>query len=124
MSYACCATSDGSFYISAPKPSFNTTRFCSFIEQLQLKPNDVVLLDNVSFHHSKSVRDLFYSRGIEVLYVPPYSPWYNPIELCFSVVKRAFYKNRDVASAFQSLLCQPDLIGSFFVKSLSTFGPF
>jgi transposase len=124
VSYACCATSDGSFYTSAPAASFNTTRFCSFIEQLPLKSNDVVLLDNVRFHHTKTVRDSFYSRGVEVLFVPPYSPWYNPIELCFSVIKRAYYKVRDVDFAFQVLQGRSDVIESFFLKSLGTSCPF
>ena len=124
VSYACCATSDGSFYTSAPAASFNTTRFCSFIEQLPLKSNDVVLLDNVRFHHTKIVKDSFYSRGVEVLFVPPYSPWYNPIEMCFSLDQREYYKVREVDSAFQVLHGRSEIIKSFFLKSLGTSGPF
>ena len=47
----------------------------------------VVIMDNCSIHHVRVVKDLLDSAGIITLYLPPYSPDYNPIELAFSSVK-------------------------------------
>jgi transposase len=97
--------------------SFNTQSFLSFIESLNLQHGTVVLLDNVSFHHSKVVKELFVSKGIEALYTPPYSPWFNPIELCFSIVKRAYSTCQNIEEAFKSL--EPRHFEALFRKSLS-----
>ena len=49
---------------------------------------DVVLvLDNCRIHHIQEAKDILTDAGIEVLYLPPYSPTLNPIELMFSQVK-------------------------------------
>ena len=47
----------------------------------------VVIMDNCSIHLVRVVKDLLDSAGIITLYLPPYSPDYNPIELAFSSVK-------------------------------------
>jgi transposase len=66
-------------------------------------PTDtVIILDNVAFHHSNKVKTLAASRGWELLYNPPYSPWFNPIE-GVSIVKRDFYKSQDVYKALSSV---------------------
>ena len=55
----------------------------------------VVLMDNCSIHHVEYVTDLLDTAGIKVIFLPPYSPDYNPIELAFSSVKY-FLKEHDV----------------------------
>jgi transposase len=45
-------------------------------------------MDNLSAHKGERVRDLIEDRGCALLYLPPYSPDYNPIEEAFSKVKR------------------------------------
>jgi len=45
-----------------------------------LKAGQVVVMDNLSAHKSEEVRELIEDRGCEVLFLPPYSPDYNPIE--------------------------------------------
>ena len=45
------------------------------------------LLDNVRFHHSKSIKQLIISHGHSIEYTPPYSPDLNPVECVFSVLK-------------------------------------
>lgn len=52
-----------------------------------LRPGQVVVMDNLSSHKTKAVRAAFTAAGIGVLYLPRYSPEWNPIELCWSKVK-------------------------------------
>lgn len=52
-----------------------------------LRPGQVVVLDNLSSHHRASIRTLITARGCSVLYLSPYSPDFNPIEMLFSKLK-------------------------------------
>ena len=52
-----------------------------------LTPGQVVVLDNLSAHHRASVRTHIEARGCVVLFLPPYSSDFNPIEQMFSKVK-------------------------------------
>lgn len=56
-------------------------------------------MDNASFHKTVEVLDAIYEAGVKVLFLPSYSPDFNPIEMDFSVlkanVKRYFYRVRD-----------------------------
>ncbi len=54
----------------------------------QLRAGDVVVMDNLSAHKVAGVRALIEARGAELRYLPPYSPDYNPIEACWSMVKQ------------------------------------
>ena len=47
----------------------------------------ILILDNVSFHHSDIITEILRDVGILVLFLPPYSPDYNPIEEAFSYIK-------------------------------------
>jgi transposase len=61
-----------------------------FLERVllrKLKPGDIVVLDNVGAHKTTDVRRLIEAAGASVLYLPPYSPDLNPIELCWSKLK-------------------------------------
>ena len=80
--------------------SFNTQHFVEFLESVQIPSGDVILLDNVAFHHSAPVHNLAIRKGWELLFVPPYSPWFNPIEEIFSIVKRAWYSGAAPDDAF------------------------
>lgn len=53
----------------------------------ELKPGQVVVMDNLGAHKPKRVRKLIEDRGCQLLYLPAYSPEYNPIEEAFSKVK-------------------------------------
>ena len=46
-------------------------------------PTSVAVMDNCSIHHTELVMDLLKEAGIVVIFLPPYSPDYNPIELVF-----------------------------------------
>jgi transposase len=52
-----------------------------------LRPGDLVVMDNLGAHHCTGVRAAIQAAGADVLYLPPYSPDLNPIELCWSKVK-------------------------------------
>jgi transposase len=49
-------------------------------------------MDNLSVHKSERVRELIEREGVEVLYLPPYSPDFNPIEEAFSKIKNLLRK--------------------------------
>lgn len=53
----------------------------------ELKPGEVVAMDNLGAHKPKRVRELIEGRGCQLLYLPAYSPDYNPIEEAFSKIK-------------------------------------
>jgi transposase len=64
--------------------------FLAYVEQVlgpRLDPGDVVILDNLPAHKVEGVRTLIEARGARVLYLPPYSPDFNPIEQAWSKVK-------------------------------------
>ncbi|HZY02147.1 MAG TPA: IS630 family transposase [Anaeromyxobacteraceae bacterium] len=52
-----------------------------------LHPGDVVVLDNLGAHRAVGVRDVIESVGARILYLPPYHPELNPIELAWSKLK-------------------------------------
>jgi len=57
-----------------------------------LNEGDLLVMDNLSVHKSERVRELIERRGVEVLYLPPYSPDFNPIEEAFSKIKNLLRK--------------------------------
>ena len=52
-----------------------------------LRPGQVVVMDNLSAHKGDRVKELIEERSCELLYLPPYSPDFNPIEEAFSKIK-------------------------------------
>jgi len=66
-----------------------------------LQPGDVVVMDNLAAHKVAGVREAIESAGATVVYLPPYSPDFNPIELLFSKLKSLL--RRDAARTVQEL---------------------
>jgi transposase len=69
----------------------NADVFEAFVGQVlvpQLRPGDVVVLDNLSSHKRASTRQLIEAAGATLLFLPPYSPDLNPIEMVFSKIKQ------------------------------------
>jgi transposase len=102
--------------------SCDSNKFLSFLKSLNIPNNSVILMDNVKFHHSKIVTEYCELNNIIVLFVPAYSPWFNPIELCFSVIKRNYYQNQSIDDSLNSL--EQHHYQAFFNKSLSCTGPY
>jgi len=50
-------------------------------------------MDNVSFHKSREITRIFCNSTNKLLFIPPYSPQFNPIELVFSQMKQNFNIN-------------------------------
>lgn len=53
-----------------------------------LRPGDVVVLDNLSVHKSARARQAVEAAGARLLFLPPYSPDFNPIEQAFAKLKQ------------------------------------
>ena len=85
-------------------------RKLDFIEFVNHLPTEKVVgktlvMDNVSFHHSREVVEATVSKGCKLLYIPPYSPRYNAIEYAFSSIKRSY---RAICSDADILLADPN----------------
>lgn len=71
--------------------SCNSEVFENWVEQFlirKLKPGQVVIMDNASFHKSQRSKQLIESVGCRVIFLPPYSPDLNPIEKFWANMKR------------------------------------
>ena len=60
----------------------------------ELKEGQVVVMDNLPAHKPDRVRELIEDRGCELVYLPPYSPDYNPIEEAFSKIQGVVARGR------------------------------
>ena len=68
----------------------NGVAFRAYVEQVlvpELAPGDVVILDNLSAHKAGGVRLAIEAAGATLLFLPPYSPDFNPIEQAFAKIK-------------------------------------
>jgi transposase len=64
--------------------------FEAYVERVlvpSLRPGQVVVMDNLGAHRPKRVRELMEERGCELVYLPSYSPDYNPIVEAFAKIK-------------------------------------
>jgi transposase len=85
--------------------SMDGPAFEAYVQQVlapTLRPGDVVVLDNLSPHKHAVIRTLIEARGATVEFLPPYSPDYNPIELCWATVKAELRQAK--ARTFDQLL--------------------
>lgn len=76
--------------------------FEAYVEQVlgpRLRRGDIVVMDNLGSHKVDAIRQLMESRGAKLIYLPPYSPDFNPIEPCWSklkaILKKLGAKSRD-----------------------------
>jgi transposase len=75
----------------------STTRevFEAYLEWMlgpTLEKGQIVVMDNLSAHKGPRIRQLIEERGCELIYLPPYSPDFNPIEEAFSKIKSLLRK--------------------------------
>lgn len=84
-------SASGDFVAKTVQGSVNTALFVDFVRSLpQCDDRRPLLLDNVSFHHSKAVLQAIEERGYTAVFSPPYSPECNPVEHVFSCLKTAY----------------------------------
>ena len=73
----------------------NANVFEAYVERVLgpiLRKGQVVIMDNLSAHKGERIRELIEGRGCELLYLPAYSPDFNPIEEAFSKMKNLIRK--------------------------------
>jgi transposase len=77
-----------------------------------LTPGDVVVMDNLSAHKVKGIRDAIEAAGAQLLYLPPYAPDWPPIEPCWSQLKTYLRqaKTRTREALEEALACAIDLV--------------
>jgi len=69
--------------------------FIAYVEQVlvpELGSGDIVIMDNLPAHKVSGVRQAIENAGANLLYLPPYSPDFNPIEMAFSKLKAMLKK--------------------------------
>ena len=70
-------------------------RFVSYLREIlipTLRPGDIVVMDNMRSHYVRAVGELLRQNGIRPLYLPPYSPDLNPIEMMWAKMKAILRK--------------------------------
>jgi transposase len=73
----------------------NGAAFLAYAEQVlapALAPGDIVIMDNLPAHKITGVREAIEKVGASLLFLPPYSPDFNPIEMAFSKLKALLRK--------------------------------
>ncbi len=88
-----------------------------------LRPGDIVILDNLSSHKVSGVEEAIRATGATLLYLPPYSPDFNPIEKFFSKLKALLRKaaKRSVDALWNEIgdllnTVTPDECSNFFTS--------
>jgi len=69
--------------------------FRAYVEKVlvpELNPGDTVIMDNLPAHKVSGIRDMIEAAQARLLYLPPYSPDFNPIEMAFSKLKALLRK--------------------------------
>jgi transposase len=89
--------------------------FETYVEKIlvpELREDDVVIMDNLPAHKGPSVRQLIEAAGANLLYLPPYSPDFNPIENAFAKLKALLRKaaERTVEGLWSAIAKLIDLV--------------
>lgn len=82
--------------------------FLAYLEHVlcpNLKPGQIVVMDNLAAHKVDGVKELIQQAGASLIYLPPYSPDFNPIEKCWAQVKQRLrtLKARSLAALHAAL---------------------
>ena len=73
----------------------NRSAFETYVERVlvpELRQGDIVVMDNLSSHKGPKVREMIEAAGASLLFLPPYSPDFNPIENAFAKLKALLRK--------------------------------
>jgi transposase len=90
-----CMSVEGMGASLAVEGATNRDVFEAYVERVlapKLRPGQVVVMDNLTAHKGERVRELIEGRECELLYLPPYSPDFNPIEEAFAKIKGVLRK--------------------------------
>src|SRR5213080_4707603 len=89
--------------------------------------NSVIVMDNARIHHDNELIELLEGLECRVVFLPPYSPDYNPIETAFSIIKSWIKRNHDFMEVCNDpiyallVACSqitPQMAQSFFKSSI------
>ncbi|HEY9903832.1 MAG TPA: IS630 family transposase [Candidatus Sericytochromatia bacterium] len=69
-----------------------------------LQPNQVVIVDNATFHHGGRIAELIEAAGCRLLYLPPYSPDLNRIEKCWAWLKSRIHQGLSIAASLRDAM--------------------
>ncbi|WP_339041196.1 transposase [Candidatus Lariskella endosymbiont of Hedychridium roseum] len=72
----------------------------------ELKPGQVVVMDNATFHRSQKTKDLIESVGCRVIFLLPYSPDLNPIEKFWANMKQWIKRKTNTVDKLYNALVQ------------------
>ena len=101
--------------------SLNGKNFLSYVKNTlipTLKKGAIVVMDNLSCHKVKGVKEAIEEAGASVLYLPPYSPDFNPIEMMWSKMKTLLRNwKTDTPELLHSVI--PDAFSSVSVSDIS-----
>jgi transposase len=81
---------DGLFAPLVVDGALNGELFLKYVQQElapQVRPGDLLIMDNLATHKVRGVAEALRAREAQVMYLPPYSPDFNPIEQVFSKIK-------------------------------------
>lgn len=95
ITFAGAMTLEGVLGLVALPGSATIVHFAQWVKDVlapALKPGQIVIMDNLRAHHAEEVRELIEATGATIMFLPPYSPDFNPIELCWSKVKNILRK--------------------------------
>ena len=105
----------------------NRIAFEAYVEQIlvpELKPGAIVIMDNLSSHKSPRTRQLIEAAGARLLFLPPYSPDFNPIENAFAKLKAMLRKaaERTVEGLWEAIgrivgKFEPDECANYFAAA-------
>ena len=85
-----------------------------------LRPGDIVIMDNLPAHKRAAIRAAIEAVGAQLLYLPPYSPDFNPIEMAFAKLKAALRKAS--ARSIEALLAAiAEALATFTTQECSNF---
>lgn len=86
----------------------NGDAFVAYVEQFlapALEPGQIVIMDNLPAHKVSGVAEAIETTGAELLYLPPYSPDLNPIEMSFAQIKAIVRrgKHRNIGNLWEAI---------------------
>ena len=127
ISIYCAIKRNRIIYFKANNRAFNGENFIDYINELKPRLQEAgvlnakLIMDNARFHKMTSVQTVIAEHGLNILYLPPYSPFLNPIENMFSkwkdITKRLNPRNEnELMSAIlngSELVTSEDCVGYF-----------
>ncbi|KAI5151384.1 hypothetical protein ENBRE01_2106 [Enteropsectra breve] len=88
--------------------AYNTDYFEVFLQECREKGlfsnNPICIMDNATFHKSDRIKTFLQAQSVEYIFLPPYSPEFNPIENVFSSIKARLNRIRSRATTIAELM--------------------